>query len=220
MTLNGIEAVIFDLDGTIVDSEPLHEAVFYDLFEELGHKDDHGIDFQKYYGTSDRAVWVDFTARYPQQQSIDDLLAWKQERFLELALVKKPVFPGVAGLVFDLAEKYIMGLASGSRHEVINAMLDMSGLNTAIPKMARVSSQDVVNGKPSPDIFLLAAEKIGVAPGKCCAIEDSVFGVTAANEAGMKSIAITNTFSGEKLSHAWQVVRDYESIRRLLLDGF
>lgn len=214
---HGFDAVIFDLDGTIVDSEPLHEQTFYQLFEELGHRDDHGIRFEEYLGTSDEAVWRDFLVRFPQPQGIGELLLLKQQRYLEVAASVRPVFPGVCDLVRSLAEHYQLGLASGSRHEVINAMLSMADMDPHFPAHVRVSSQDVPQGKPDPRIFLRAAELLGVDPSRCCVIEDSVFGVTAANRAGMKSIAITNTFPGGKLTHAWKVVSDYQSIRTILL---
>ena len=79
-----------------------------------------------------------------------------------------------------------------------------------------VSVQDVMHGKPAPDIFLRAAQLLGVAPGTCCVIEDSAAGVTAARAAGMTAIAITNTLPAEKLTHANHVVRTYEEIERLL----
>lgn len=201
-----IQAVIFDLDGTIVDSEPLHEQTFYQLFAELGHPEDHGIEFSKFYGTSDEAVWIDFLQRFPQPQSLQELLHWKQVRYLETARQVNPVFPGIPELISLLANQFKLGLASGSRHDVIDAMLDLSQLGHHFPHTIRTSSQDVAVGKPEPDIFLLAAARLGVDPSQCVVIEDSVFGVTAAQRAGMIPIAITNTFPEHQLAHAWRVV--------------
>ena len=84
---------------------------------------------------------------------------------------------------------------------------------------AVVSSEDVAHGKPAPDIFLRAAELLGVQPTKCCVIEDSASGVEAALAAGMTVIAITNSLPAEKLSRATSVVETYEEIEQLLLRG-
>lgn len=214
-TCNAFDAVIFDLDGTIVDSEPLHEQSFHQLFEELGHKDDHGIDFDDYLGTSDEKVWSDFIARFPQEKSLTELLDWRESRYLDMARENNPIFPGAGDLIQALYPHYPMAIASGSRHTVIDAMLDMNDLQPMF--RAKVSSQDVENGKPSPDIFLMTADKIGIAPERCIVIEDSVFGVTAAIRAGMRAIAVTNSFPAEKLNHAWEVVDSYSSISELLL---
>ena len=97
---------------------------------------------------------------------------------------------------------------------MIDEVLAMKSLRQFFPVV--VSAQDVANGKPAPDIFLRTAELLGVAPKECCVIEDSAAGVTAARAAGMTVIAITNTLSAEKLTHAQHVVRTYEEIERLL----
>ena len=91
----------------------------------------------------------------------------------------------------------------------------MKSLRKSFPVV--VSVQDVAHGKPAPDIFLRAAELLGINPAACCVIEDSAAGVTAARAAGMTAIAITNTLPAEKLTHAHHVVRTYEEIERLLL---
>lgn len=210
-----IQAIIFDLDGTIVNSEPLHELTFFQLFDKLGHKDDHGINFEEYLGTSDEAVWIDFLKKFPQNRSLNELLEWKQEAYLELAWKDNPVFPGVVDMIQDLSGIYNLSIASGSRHEVIDAMLKMSSIDHLFT--VKVSSQDVEKGKPDPEIFILTAEKLGLSPDSCLVIEDSIHGVTGANEAGMKTIAITNSFKAEDLSHAWKVVTTYSEIRNLLI---
>ena len=74
-TTEQFRAVIFDMDGVIVDSEPLHERAFREVFEEIGYGQNHGIDFPAYYGQSDLIVWRDFIARHRPSQSLDELLA-------------------------------------------------------------------------------------------------------------------------------------------------
>ena len=207
-------AIIFDMDGVIIDSEPRHERAFMDVFEQMGYGQTHGIQFEKYLGRSDRAVWVDFIAQHNPKWTLDELTAWKQNHVIEIIRREQPIFDGLPELVAQLAPRYRLAVASGSVHPVIDEVLAMKSLRRFFPVV--VSVQDVTNGKPAPDIFLHAADLLGVAPTACCVIEDSAAGVTAARAAGMTAIAITNTLPAEKLTHAHHVVRTYEEIERLL----
>lgn len=209
------EAIIFDMDGVIVDSEPLHERAFCEVFLEMGYGEDHGMEFTRYLGRSDRALWLDFIDRHHPAQSLEELLAWKQNRLIEIVRREQPIFPAVPELLVRLEPHYHLALASGSNHAVIDAVLEMKQLRRFFPVI--VSVQDVGRGKPAPDVFLLAAERLAVAPECCCVIEDSPAGVAAALAAGMEVIAITNTLPRETLSRATAVVDDYESVERLLL---
>jgi HAD superfamily hydrolase (TIGR01509 family) len=207
-------AIVFDMDGVVVDSEPLHERAFLDVFAELGYADGHGIDFVAYYGRSDKAVWVDFIARHHPPQGLDELLTRKQQRFIELVRRQKPIFGAVVPLLEQLAPRYPLALASGSPPVVIDEVLALDGLRRFFPVV--VSIQDVGKSKPAPDVFLRTAELLQVAPSACCVIEDAVVGVEAALAAGMSVIAITNSLPAEKLGRATWVVSTYAEIRRLL----
>lgn len=207
-------AVIFDMDGVIIDSEPRHERAFLDVFEQMGYGQTHGIQFEQYLGRSDRAVWLDFIAQHNPKWTLDELIDWKQSHLIEIIRLEQPIFDGLPELVAKLAPSYRLAVASGSAHPVIDEVLAMKELRQFFPVV--VSSQDVAKGKPAPDIFLRAAEQLGVEPAACCVIEDSAAGVTAARAAGMTAIAITNTLPAEKLAHANHVVRTYEEIERLL----
>ncbi len=209
-------AVIFDLDGVIVDSEPLHEAAFHAVFAELGHAEDHGIDFTAYYGSTDRAVWNDFLVRFPQSEPLEALAERKQRRFLDLLRDRRPVFPDVAQLVERLAPHTALAVASGSGHPVIAEALSLADLRRYF--RAVVSSEDVPHGKPEPDIFLYAARQLGVVPADCCVIEDSPAGVTAARAAGMDVIALTHSVAAARLAHASCVVGSHREVAALLLD--
>lgn len=208
-------AVIFDMDGVIVDSEPRHERAFLEVFDEMGFGQTHGIHFPAYIGRSDRAVWLDFVARHNPSQSLEHLTQWKQNRFLEILRRDEPIFEGLPDLVEKLALHYQLAVASGSLHPVIDEVLAIKNLRRFFPVV--VSVQDVARGKPAPDVFLRAAELMRIAPADICVIEDSVAGVEAALAAGMQVIAITNSFAAEKLSRATHVVKTYEEIEKLLL---
>jgi HAD superfamily hydrolase (TIGR01509 family) len=216
--MKDLKAIIFDMDGVIVDSEPIHEQAFRQIFEEMGYGQTHGMEFQSYYGRSDRSLWIDFVAKHRPAQSLESLIAWKQARFIDLIRQAQPVFSAVEGLLEKLAPKHALAIASGSNHQVINEVLAMRNLRRFFPIV--VSVQDVPRGKPAPDVFLRAAALLNVPPEACCVIEDAAAGVEAALAAGMTVIAITNSLPAEKLLRASHVVTTYAEIERLLLpDG-
>jgi len=108
-----------------------------------------------------------------------------------------------------------MALASGSERVIVEEVLRLGNLGRFFA--AVVTDTEVPRGKPAPDIFLRAAQLLGVAPESCCVIEDSMPGVAAGLAAGMQVIAITNTHPAEQLRTATHVVRSYEEIGRLLI---
>lgn len=213
---SGTRAILFDMDGVIVDSEPLHEAAFREVFAEMGFEGEtHGIEFPRYYGKSDRALWLDFMEMHRPAQSLEALLAWKEGRFLEILRERQPLFGAIPPLIATLAERYALAVASGSNHAVIDEVLSMRGLRRHFG--AVVSVEDVPRPKPFPDVFLRAAELLGVPAGACVVIEDSAAGVEAARAAGMRVVAITNSLPAEKLAQAHRVARSYEEFASLVL---
>lgn len=208
------QAVLFDMDGVLVDSEPLHEATFARITAELGYPE-HGLHFHHYLGKRDEIIWQDFLARFKLPHKLDDLVARRQDAFLEAMQRETTVFPGLRPLLEDLRIRYKLALASGSSRRIVEGMMLAAQLESFFP--VRISANDVRHTKPDPECFLKAAAALHVAPEQCVVIEDSMGGVEAAHRADMHAIAITNTLPGEKLAHADVVVDDYEEIRRLLL---
>ena len=213
--MNSLAAIIFDMDGVIVDSEPCHERAFREVFHEMGYGETHGMDFPAYYGRSDRALWLDFVEKHRPAQPLPELIEWKQRRFLEILRHDQPIFQDLPGLLEKLSQRYKLAVASGSVHAVIDEVLAMKNLRRFFPIV--VSVQDVAHGKPAPDVFLRTAQLLQVPPNSCCVIEDAAAGVEAALAAGMSVIGITNSLSAEKLSRATHVVRTYAEIERLLV---
>ena len=211
-----VQAIIFDMDGVIVDSESRHERAFLEVVREIGYGDKLGLRFADYIGRSDQALWRDFVAGHKPSQTVAELLAMKRRRVVELIRREQPLFDGLPELVEKLAARYALGLASGSEREVVEEVLGINRLGRFFS--AVVSDTDVKHGKPAPDIFLRAAELLNVPPQGCCVVEDSKPGVAASLAAGMEVIAITNTHPAEELQHATHVVRSYEEIERLLLE--
>jgi HAD superfamily hydrolase (TIGR01509 family) len=208
------QAVIFDLDGVIVNSEPHHERAFHEVLRRLDFKGPLGLEFASYLGRSDYELWVDFVARHKPRQTAAELIALKRQIVLESLGAAQPFFPGVIELIEKLAARSRLAVASGAEHLVIETMLALRNLRRFFPVV--VSSADVKQGKPAPDIFLRAAKLLDVPPKDCWVIEDSKPGVAAALAAGMQVIAIANTHPAEELVHASRVVRTYPEIGRLL----
>ena len=217
MGTNGVKAVIFDMDGVIVDSEPCHERAFLDTAAELGYGDTHGLRSADYVGRSDDELWREFIKRHHPPQALTELLALKVARVAELIRRQQPLFDGVCELIEKLAAHFPLALASGSERLIVDEVLRLRRLGRHFA--VTVSATDIPRGrgKPQPDIFLEAAKQLGVEPAACWVIEDSQPGIAAALAAGMPVIAITNTHSKAELGRATQIVKTYAEIERILL---
>ena len=209
-------AVIFDMDGVIVDSEPSHEQAFLEVVRELGYGETHGVRFSNYIGRPDEDPWREFIDRHNPPHSLQELLSLKGKRTVEIITREQRIFKGLPELVANLATRYALALASGSERPVVEAVLNMNNLRRFFS--VTVSGSDVKRGKPAPDVFLRAAELLAAAPRDCWVIEDSKPGIAAGLAAGMRVIAITNTHPAPELAYATKVVSTYEEIDRLLLD--
>ena len=216
--MENLRAVIFDMDGVIVDSEPLHERAFLEVMQDLGYGHNHGLEFDSYVGRSDFELWKDFVAKHKPPQPLEELMAMKRRRVIEVVRQVQPIFAGLPELLEKVALRFRLALASGSERAFIETVLSLKGLRRFFPVI--VSGAEVKHGKPAPDIFLRTAELLGVAPKDCWVIEDSKPGVAAALAAGMKVIAITNTHPAGELGDATHVVKTYEEIERLLSASF
>ena len=210
------QAIIFDMDGVIVDSEERHERAFLEVVHEIGCRDKLALRFADYIGRSDQVLWVDFVAIHKPPQTVEELLMMKRDRMIELIRREQPLFEGLPELIEKLAARYVLGLASGSERQVVAEVLEIDRLGRFFD--AVVTDSDIPHGKPAPDIFLRAAELLQVPPQACCVIEDSKPGVAAGRAAGMEVIAITNTHPANELQHATHVVHTYRQIERLLLE--
>lgn len=209
------KAVIFDMDGVIVDTEPRHERAFHAVVEEIGYARKHSLRFADYVGRTDRVLWEDFVKAHQPPHSLEELLAMKREKVVDIIRSERPLFDGLPALVEALAAMVPLALASGSERPIVEEVLSLDNLRQFF--QVTVSGSDIVNGKPEPDIFLTTARLLGVEPSGCVVIEDSRPGVAAALAAGMRVIAITNTHPAEELTEATQVVSDYEQLRQVLI---
>lgn len=208
------KAIIFDMDGVIVDSEPRHQQAFTEVFQEMGYGESHGMDFDAYLGKSDKLLWEDFITKHQPSQTLQELLDWRQNRFIDIINREKPLFEGIPEMLSDLHSQTPIALASGSLHPVIDAVLKLQEIRRFFSSV--ISSSDVPQGKPAPDIFLKAADELKVKPSNTCVIEDSEAGIEAGVRAGMHVIAITNSLPISKLKAAHHIVASYPEIRSYL----
>lgn len=192
-----LEAVIFDMDGVIVDSEPWHLEINLKLYEELGFKLTLE-EYKQFIGKSNIDMWSLLKNKYSLKQSIPELLKMQGEKNIQfLRKQKDGLIEGILPLLKTLKEKGIpAGLASSSSLEYIEAVLNKFKIREYFQVV--VTGENMEKGKPAPDIFLYTAKLLGVKPEKCVVIEDSENGVKAAKAGGMRCIGFNNPNSGEQ----------------------
>ncbi|GGZ50541.1 MULTISPECIES: HAD family hydrolase [Streptomyces rochei group] len=187
-SLDGI-SVIFDLDGTLVDSEPNYYEAGRQTLAEYGVDDFTWTDHEGYVGISTQETVADWKRRYGLQAPVEELLAVKNRHYLDLARTSARAYPEMRKFVELLAGEGVpLAVASGSSPEAISAILARTGLDSLLPTV--VSADEVARGKPAPDVFLEAARRLGADPADCVVLEDAAPGAAAAHAAGMRCIAI------------------------------
>ncbi|MDJ1137233.1 HAD family hydrolase [Streptomyces iconiensis] len=182
-------AVVFDLDGTLVDSEPLYYEAGRRLLAAHGVPGFSWDDHARFIGIGTRETLRTLHDEHGIAASVDTLLAEKNRLYLDLAREGTEVFPEMRKLVERLhAAGHPMAVASGSSRAAIDAVLGATVLDPLLP--VRVSAEEVPRGKPEPDVFLEAARRLGVSPADCVVLEDAPPGAEAAHRAGMPCIAV------------------------------
>jgi HAD superfamily hydrolase (TIGR01509 family) len=184
-----VEAVVFDLDGVLVDSERVWDEVREELARERGGRWHEGAQ-RDMMGMSS-PEW----SRYMHdviglEEPPDEISAEVVRRLAARYREKLPLIPGAREAVLRLAERWPLAVASSSNRPIIDLVLERSGLDSAF--QATVSSEEVARGKPAPDVYLEAARRLGVAPARCAAVEDSHAGILSAKAAGLRVLAIPN----------------------------
>jgi HAD superfamily hydrolase (TIGR01509 family) len=182
-----IEAVLFDLDGVLIDSEPVWEEVRRAFVSERGGK--WLPDTQRRLMGMSTVEWarylsVELGVGMAPDEVADEVIRRMAERY-KVAL---PLLPAAVEVVTLLSRRWRLGLASSSPTKLIEVVLNRSGL---APFFAvAISTEEVARGKPAPDVYLAVAARLAVAPGLCAAVEDSSNGLRSATASGMRVIAI------------------------------
>ena len=205
-----LKAIIFDMDGVIIDSEPLHVEVEKELAEKLGGKLDDELH-EKLVGTTDYAMWSKLKDMFDFKLSVDEIVEIKKdmfiERFDEVQLMDN--FRPLVSSLYD--EGYPMAVASSNNRKIVDMIIDRFDLSKYMTFV--ISGEEVEKGKPDPEIFLTAAKKMNVKPEDCLVIEDAANGVKAAKDAGMICVGLKDIDHGNQdLSEADLIINNLNEL--------
>lgn len=184
-----IEAVVFDLDGVLIQTEELWDEVREGMARAAGGR--YGSEEQRAMMGMSSPEW----SRYMHEhvglpESPDEISAEVVRRMSERYREQLPLIDGAVEAVQRLADRWPLGVASSSNRELIDLVLELSGLDRCFH--ATVSSEEVDRGKPAPDVYLEACRRLGVDPTRAAAVEDSHAGIRSAKAAGMYVLAVPN----------------------------
>jgi HAD superfamily hydrolase (TIGR01509 family) len=183
------DAVIFDLDGVLLDSEQLWNRAKEELVERTGGRwRDDAPRAMMGMSSTEWARYMRDELGVPEE--VEEINRQVVARMQELYRTELPLLPGAVEAVRDLSRHWPLGLASSSNREIIDLFLSETGLSGVFS--AAVSSEEVERGKPAPDVYLETAERLSVAATRCVAVEDSSNGLRSAAAAGMVVIAVPN----------------------------
>ena len=218
-----LAAVIFDFDGVIVDTEPLHYRAFQKILEPLGLGYDWETYVADYLGFDDRdalreAFWS--KGRHLADDDLERLIGQKARTFLEIIAAGVVPYPGVLELIEEIAGSLPLAICSGALHSDIIPVLQQFGLTGVFDVI--VTADDVAVSKPDPACYRLAVERLaavcpgrGIAPETCIVIEDTPGGIASAHGAGLAVVGVTNSYPADRLKG---VVRVVESLEEISLD--
>ena len=184
-------AVIFDMDGVLADTEPFNERALGVVLARRGASLSRS-EYRRLVGQSNEASWVWMIEHFRLTKSLVEL-GHEYERELLPQLTEVVPSPGAIELIHDLRSSGIrLAVASSSPRVIVDTILERLGLTHAFDVV--VTGREVAAGKPAPDIFRLAAQRLGVEPAACVVIEDSPHGLEGARRAGMRTIALKTAY--------------------------
>jgi HAD superfamily hydrolase (TIGR01509 family) len=204
-----LKAIIFDCDGVIADTEPLHFATFQKVLSEEGILLSEEDYFNRYLALDDRGCFTRAHADHARELSQEKLveLIRRKAAYVEPVMRERlTLFPGVRDFIRRVGQKYPIAIASGALRHEIELILSYGGVREHFQII--VSAEDVARGKPHPEPFRKAlalmnsAQADAISPRECLVIEDSIHGVRAAHEAGMLCMAVTNSYAKDALAEA------------------
>jgi len=202
--------VIFDLDGVIVDTKEAHFSSFEKLGEEAGYTITHE-QFKGLFGRRNADIFPVLFGHPLSGEELDRLSGRKEAIFREMVRGCVQPLPGVCALLPALKDAgFSLAIGSSTPRANIDLILNELGIMPYFSAIA--AAEDVTRGKPDPQVFLCAAQRLGVPPAHCVVVEDAVAGVQAALNGGMKALAVTTNHSREDLHEATRVVDSLEEV--------
>lgn len=201
-----IKAVIFDMNGTIVDDEPLHEEAMRKVCKIHGVELSHEEFAKEYIGRPDNECFQEIIRRHGVKGvPVNELMGQKAREYIsfihdETTPERLKIVPGVLRLLKSLQKQFLLALATGARREEAMAILELFGIKKFFGVIVTV--EDVLRGKPDPEPYQLAVQRLGVRPEECVAIEDSPHGIRSAKRANIYSIGFHNKNYQHDLSEA------------------
>ncbi len=192
-------AIIFDMDGVLVDSEPLHKEAWRKLLPTMGVSFAE-VALRRAVGMNDGDFLRELFREHGVEEAVEDVLARKRGFYLDMVRRELKPYCGAEDVLRELGKRYRLSLASsafGKSVETTLTKLDWWHFFEHV-----TSGEEVTRHKPDPEMYLLAAGKLGLEPRECAAVEDSLVGVQAATGAGIPTVAVTTTFSREELAAA------------------
>ncbi len=216
-----IRALVFDFDGVLADSEPLHLRSYQEVLTPIGIRITRDEYYTHYLGYDDEGVFTKIAeARGVRMEppQVAALIAEKTRVFDDMIAAGEMLYPAARACVERMAAHFPLGIASGALRHEIEAIL--RGGNLARHFRFIVASGETTAGKPAPDPYRRAAELHGVPPSTCLAIEDSRWGLESAKAAGLWSIGITNTYPRAELTMADRVIDSLDELTPELIRGF
>ncbi|MBI5096464.1 MAG: HAD family phosphatase [Nitrospirae bacterium] len=214
-----IRAIIFDFDGIITDSEPVHLKMFQKVLSEMGITLNARDYYEVYLGMDDKGCFTTILKSNGIGTApllIQSLIQKKTNYLMEYIKNDLFIYPGVVELVDSSRKDYLLAIASGALRHEIEFVLESAGIRSAFNVI--VSAEDVSEGKPNPECFNKALEQLNgiseerIKRDECLVIEDSIAGIEAARAAGMRCVAVTNTYSRDRLILADRVVKELSEI--------
>jgi len=219
-----IKAIVFDFDGVLADSEPLHLRAYQQVLSRFGVEFSREDYYANYLGYDDEGVFTQLGERHGiplDSAGVRALIAEKTRIFdasIESGIESGDIlYPGATACVELMASRYPLGIASGALRHEIEAILRGARLDRHFRFI--VASGDTPEGKPAPDPYRRAAALHGADPAQCIAIEDSRWGIESARAAGLACVAITTTYSREHLTVADRIVTSLDEFTPDLVEA-
>lgn len=209
-----ILAAIFDMDGTLADSVPMHFAIWEKVLAGYGVQIEYK-DWKPFIGKLGDLFIKHLEDEMGLDLDPEKLIDEKRAIIKKVYNQKIDIFPGVKELLQALQDSGCsLAIASSEWHNHIIKFLSLNSIEKYFPII--LGREDIKNHKPDPDVYLRTAKKLGVNPIDCVVFEDSIVGVEAAKRAGMKCIAIKTTFSGKELAQADLIVKNLEEKEKIM----